>query len=55
MRKFQVIPYITGVFLVLTIVACGSKAGSEDPLAQLNDLKEQKSTIDAQIAALEKQ
>ena len=55
MRKFQVIPYITGVFLVLTIIACGSKAGSEDPLAQLNDLKEQKSTIDAQIAALEKQ
>lgn len=55
MRKFHVIPYITGVFLVLTIVACGSKAGSEDPLAQLNDLKEQKSTIDAQIATLEKQ
>lgn len=55
MRKFHAIPYITGIFLVLTILACGSKAGSEDPLAQLNDLKEQKSTIDAQIAVLEKQ
>ncbi len=55
MRKFHAIPYITGVFLVLTIVACGSKAGSADPLSQLNDLKEQKSTIDAQIATLEKQ
>jgi membrane fusion protein (multidrug efflux system) len=55
MRNFHIISYITGVFLVLTIVACGSKGGSEDPLAQLNALKEQKSTIDAQIAALEKQ
>jgi hypothetical protein len=42
MRKFHVIPYITGIFLVLTIVACGSKGGSADPLAQLNELKEQK-------------
>lgn len=55
MRKFHAITYITGIFLVLAIVACGSKAGSEDPLAQLNTLKEQKATIDAQIATLEKQ
>ena len=55
MRKFHAITYIPGIFLVLAIVACGSKAGSEDPLAQLNTLKEQKATIDAQIATLEKQ
>lgn len=55
MKKFHAIPYIAGIILVFTIVACGSKAGSDDPLAQLNSLKEQKSTIDAQIAALEKQ
>ncbi len=55
MKKFSGLYYITGVLLVLIFTACGSKSGADDPLAQLTVLKEQKSAIDAQIAALEKQ
>lgn len=55
MRKFHAISYITGAILVLTIVACGPKTNTEDPMTQLNALKEQKADIDAQITTLEKQ
>ena len=54
MRKFLGIPYITGLVLLLVFAACG-KSKTEDPMAQLATLKEQKTALEAQINALEKQ
>jgi membrane fusion protein (multidrug efflux system) len=55
MRRFSEITYIALTAVVLVISACGSKTTTEDPMAQLASLKEQKSAIDAQIATLEKE
>ena len=53
MRKFLGIPYITGLVLLLVFAACG-KSKTEDPMAQLATLKEQKTALETQINALEK-
>lgn len=54
MRKFFGIHYITGLVLLFVFAACG-KSKTEDPLAQLASLKEQKTALEAQINDLEKQ
>ncbi|MDD1444332.1 biotin/lipoyl-binding protein, partial [Dolichospermum sp. ST_sed3] len=55
MKRFSEITYIALTAVILVITACGSKSSNEDPMAQLTSLKEHKSTIDAQIASLEKE
>lgn len=54
MRKFFGIHYITGLTLLFVVTACG-KSKTEDPLAQLATLKEQKTALESQINTLEKQ
>ncbi len=54
MRKFFGIHYITGLVLLFVFAACG-KSKTEDPMAELATLKEQKTALEAQINALEKQ
>ncbi len=55
MKKFQAISYISGLILIIVLASCGSKTTTEDPVAQLATLKEQKAALDGQIAELEKQ
>jgi RND family efflux transporter MFP subunit len=55
MRRFIRFHYILIGLVVLGLTACNGKSNTEDPLAQLASLKEQKSELDKQIAALEQQ
>ncbi len=54
MRNYFTMQYINTLILFLLLVACSSKTNTEDPVAQLASLKEQKTALEAQIAALEK-
>ena len=55
MRNFQGILILAAITTLLSLPACGSKSNSDDPVAQLAALKEQKAALDGQIAELEKQ
>jgi len=55
MRKFFGTINISVVALILVLMACSGKTNNDDPMAQLNSLKEQKAAIDGKIAELEKQ
>ena len=55
MRRFIAFHHILFALVALGITACSAKTGSEDPLAQLATLKEQKSKLDEQISTLEQQ
>lgn len=46
--------YLTGLFVAVLIFAC-KPSGNQDPMAKLSALKDQKSAIEAEIAALEKE
>jgi len=55
MRRFIAFHHILFALVALGITACSAKTGSDDPLAQLATLKEQKSKLDEQISTLEQQ
>lgn len=55
MRNSLIYKYTTGALLLMLFMACGQKADTSDPMAQLEALKEQKSAIESQILELEKQ
>jgi RND family efflux transporter MFP subunit len=55
MKRYFVFNYILAAFVALVLASCSAKNTSEDPLAKLAELKEQKSALDAQISALEQQ
>ena len=55
MRRFIAFHHILFALVALGITACSAKTGSDDPLAQLATLKEQKSKLDEQISSLEQQ
>ncbi|MEO6132113.1 MAG: efflux RND transporter periplasmic adaptor subunit [Saprospiraceae bacterium] len=47
--------FMMGVLLLLTAISCKPKATSDDPVAQLAKLKEQKAAIEAQINTLQQE
>ncbi len=54
MKNFRLIPYMSGIFLLFLLAACGSNNKQDDPLVHLAKLKEQKASLDAEISTLEK-
>lgn len=54
MRKFVFLRNISAAFLVAALAACGAKTATEDPIARLNELKDQHSAIEKEIKELEK-
>lgn len=58
MKKMKPITFLS-LFVIctltITFTSCGSKTSSEDPMAQLAALKDQKAKLETQIAELEKQ
>ena len=55
MKRFLVFNYMLIAIVAIVLEACSAKSTTEDPLAKLAELKEQKSALDAQIATLEQQ
>ncbi len=54
MRKFVFLRNISAAFLLAALAACGAKTATEDPIARLNELKDQHSAIEKEIKELEK-
>lgn len=51
----KTVNYILSVLLLLTAISCKPKGASDDPMAQLAALKDQKAAIEAKIATLQQE